>query len=178
MARTITHCPPPPLREGHRSGPNGSASSNPEPPLSPPPPPQNSPSSSFPTYFFSSSLCCSSTLFYFNLKLVYRSRREAACGGELSLLSFEDVISVVVPQRTFSPWRETKSQQFLHDFLYVLYLSLNRSPVFCKWWQKEDLPLNVQDVFSHTWTGFSKTSVGELVWPFLPFETADFLENL
>lgn len=43
---------------------------------------------------------------------------------------------------------------------------------------KKDLPLNVQDVFSHTWTGFLKTSVGEIVLPFLPFETADFLENL
>lgn len=37
-ARTITHCPPPPappLREGHHSGPNGLANSDPEPPLAP-----------------------------------------------------------------------------------------------------------------------------------------------
>lgn len=46
------------------------------------------------------------SIFFF--KLVYRTRREAACGKELSLLSFDDVNSVVVPQRTFFLWREKK----------------------------------------------------------------------
>lgn len=60
-ARTITHCPPaPPLREGHHSGPDGSANSDPEPPLAPQTPvPQNSPSSLF---LSTSFLLCSSSL--------------------------------------------------------------------------------------------------------------------
>lgn len=115
--------PRPPLREGHHSGPDGSANSDPEPQLAPHPllrihflP--------VPFYFFSPLLFL--PLFCLLLfvpppplffKLVYRTRREAACGKELSLLSFDDVISVVVPQRTFFLLRE-KSQQFLHDFLF------------------------------------------------------------
>lgn len=70
-ARTITHCPSPhpPLREGHHSGPNGSANSDPEPPLAPPPLPQNLPSSlflstSFLLCSFSLSVCCLLSLFF------------------------------------------------------------------------------------------------------------------
>jgi len=105
------------------------------------------------TYFCFSSLLSLSVAFQLFFKLVYRTRREAACGKELSLLSFDDVISVVVPQRTFFLWRE-KSQQFLHNFIFVLYLSLNLFLLFFVNDDKKDLPLNVQDVFSHTWTGF------------------------
>lgn len=72
-ARTITHCPPPhpPLREGHHSGPNGLANSDPEPPLAPrsSPPPQNSPSSLFLSTSFapllSSCLCLLLFVFFF-----------------------------------------------------------------------------------------------------------------
>ena len=157
-ARTITHCPPrPPLREGHHSGPNGSANSDPEPPLaSPYPLPQTSPSSLF---LSTSFLLCSFSLFvccffvYFFFKLVYRTRREAACGKELSLLSFDDVNSVVVPQRTFFLWREKKPAVSSLFSFCSLFVSQSFSCFFVND-DKKDLPLNVQDVFSHTWTGF------------------------
>lgn len=148
--------PAPPLREGHHSGPNGLANSDPEPPLAPQPPlllrihlPPCFFLLLFSTAFF---LSLSVAFCLFSFKLVYRTRREAACGKELSLLSFDDVISVVVPQWTFFLWREKKpavSSLFSFCSLFVstfLLFFVNDN--------KKDLPLNVQDVFSHTWTGF------------------------
>ena len=65
---------------------------------------------------------------------------------ELSLLSFDDVITVVVPQRMFRLWREKKASSSFFSFC-SLFVSIF-SPVFFK--LQKDLPLNVQDVFSHT----------------------------
>lgn len=124
----------PPLREGHHSGPNGLANSDLEPPLAPPSPPQNPlPSCSF-LLLFSPALsllfvCCFFSLF----KLAYRTRWEAACGKALSLLSFDDVISVAVPQRTLFLRRGKKASSFFIIFFYVLYLSQSFSFFFfCK----------------------------------------------
>lgn len=187
QARTITHCPPPPPTQGRTSQrPKRVGQFRPRTTTrTPTPPPQNSPSSLFLSTYFSPLLflplfvCCfSSLLFFFFFKLVNRTRREAACGKELSLLSFDDVISVVVPQRMFLSLKRKKkaSSFFMIFFLFSICLSIFL--LFFVNDNKKDLPLNVQDVFSHTWTGFLKTSVGEIVLPFLPFETADFLENL
>lgn len=56
-------------------------------------------------------------------------------------------VSLFLRGRSFSG--EKKSQQFLHYFLFVLYLSQSLSCFFVND-DKKDLPLNVQDVFSHT----------------------------
>lgn len=97
-ARTITHCPPPPTQGRTSQWPqwvgqfrprNTTHSPTPQNPLPP-----------FLLLFCSApSLCC--FLSFLFIKLEYRTRREAACGKELSLLSFDDVISVVVPQQMF-----------------------------------------------------------------------------
>lgn len=118
----------------------------------PHPPFQNPPSS----LFLSSRFLCSFhplclLLFVPFFKLVYRTRREAAWGKELSLLSFDDVIGVVVPRRTLFSDEKKASSFFMSFFLFSVCLDL--SPVFVND-NKKDLPLNVQDVFSHTWTGF------------------------
>lgn len=129
---------------------------------------------------FSSALSPSLSVAYcpFFFKLVYRTRREAAFGKELSLLSFDDVISVVVPQRTFFLWREKKKPavSWLFSFCSV-FVSQSFSCFFCKWQQKRPA-FKCSGCFQSHLNRFLKTSVGELVLPFLPFETADFLENL
>ena len=154
QARTITHCPPSPaphsgkditVAQTGRPIQTQNHNSHPTPPSSP---------ESF-LLLFSSALfffvCLLSAppppppLFF---KLVYRTRREAACGKELSLLSFDDVISVVVPQRTFFLTRKKPAVS-----VSPYFVSLFVSSVFLLFFvndNKKDLPLNVQDVFSHT----------------------------
>lgn len=111
-ARTITHCPPPPTQGRTSQRPKWVGQFRPRTTTRIP-----IPSSSDFTfllvsfYFFSPLLFLPLCLLLFCLfffKLVYRTRREAACGKELSLLSFDDVNSVVVPQRTFFLSREKK----------------------------------------------------------------------
>lgn len=114
-ARTITHCPPPPPHSGKditaaqmgRPIQTQNHHSHPLPLLR-----IHLPSCFFLLLFllrsFSLSLSVAFLSFFFFFKLVYRTRREAACGKELSLLSFDDVICVVVPQRTFFLRREKK----------------------------------------------------------------------
>lgn len=159
QARTITHCPPPPPTQGRTSQrPKRVGQFRPRTTTrTPTPPPQNSPSSLFLSTYFSPLLflplfvCCfSSLLFFFFFKLVNRTRREAACGKELSLLSFDDVISVVVPQRMFLSLKRKKkaSSFFMIFFLFSICLSIFL--LFFVNDNKKDLPLNVQDVFSHT----------------------------
>lgn len=179
-ARTITHCPSPPTQGRTSQRPKWVNQFRPRNTTRSPTSSESTSSSFLSTSFLLCSfslllfvLSSSFSFLYFFFKLVYRTRRAAACGKELSLL-FDDVISVV-PQQTFFLWEEKKSQQF-HYFLFVLYLSKSFS-CFCKWQQKRPA-FKCSGRFQSHLNRFLKTSVGELVLPFLPFETADFLENL
>lgn len=92
------------------------------------------------------------------------------------LVVVDDVISVVVPQWTFFLWREKKPavssllsfcSLFVSIFLLFFVNDNKKRPAF-----------KCSGCFQSHLNRFLKTSVGELVLPFLPFETADFLENL
>lgn len=159
-ARTITHCPPPPPPTQGRTSqrPKWVGQFRPRTTTRTPIPLLRI---HLPPCFFlllfspaiSPSLCLLLFVPPLFFKLVYRTRREAACGKELSLLSFDDVISVVVPQRTVFLWREKKASSFFIIF-FLFSICLSIFLLFFVNDNKKDLPLNVQDVFSHTWTGF------------------------
>lgn len=152
-ARTITHCPLPlPPTQGSTSQrPRWVGQFRPRTTNRTPIPFWESTSS---LSFVLFSLLCSHSPFNVScfsspFKLVYRTRWEAACGCPCchsmmsSLLSFLRWCS-------FSGEKKKASSFFI---FFLFSICVNLSPVFCKW-QQEDLPLNVQDVFSHTWTGF------------------------
>lgn len=92
------------------------------------------------------------------------------------LVVVDDVISVVVPQWTFFLWREKKASSFFITFFCSLFVSIFL--LFFVNDNKKRPAFKCSGRFQSHLNRFLKTSVGELVLPFLPFETADFLENL
>lgn len=86
---------------------------------------------------------------------------------------FDDVISVVLGGRCFSG--EGGKKPAFPSWVRFSFLFVCDSPVFVN----DDRPaFKCSGCFQSHLNRFLKTSVGELVLPFLPFETADFLENL
>lgn len=78
-------------------------------------------------------------------------------------------------RRSFSGEKKKASSFFIISF--GLYLSLNLSPVFFPFFVNDDKKrpaFKCSGCFRSHLNRFLKTSVGELVLPFLPFETADF----
>lgn len=125
QARTITHCPSPPTQGRTSQRPKRVNQFRPRKTTRSPTSSESTSSLFLSTsfLFFSALSLCLLLLFcpfFLFFKLVYRTRREAACGKELSLL-FDDVISVVVPQQTFFLWREKKPAVSLFSFCSLFF---------------------------------------------------------